>query len=98
MASPSDQAPAPAEVPVAKIEHDNSAFEDYVEQNRTKLIIGVLAALAVIIGYLALSYVKESGASKAAAALTGAESVEDLRKVVSISRCARGISDLAGEW
>jgi predicted negative regulator of RcsB-dependent stress response len=85
MASPSDQAPStdPTQVPVAKIEHDNSALEEFVEQHKSKLILGSLAALVIIIGYLALSYMKESGASKAAAALTGAESVEDLRKVVT---------------
>lgn len=83
MANEPDPAPAaPTEVPVAAIDHDNSALEDYVEQNKTKLILIVGAVLLAVIAYLLFTFNKESGKSTAAAALTGAETVEELREVV----------------
>ena len=79
--------PAPAastsEVPVAKIEHDNTAIEEFVEENKSKLILGVGAVLLAIIVYMLISFKSESGKSTAAAALTGAETIEELRGVIS---------------
>ena len=85
MANPSDPAPAAStpEIPVAKIEHDNSQLEDFLEANKSKLLLGLGAILVSVIGYLVISFKRESGISAAAAALTGASSVEELQKVVS---------------
>lgn len=84
MANEPDPAPATtSEVPVASIEHDNSALEDYVEENKNKLILLIGAVLLAVIAYLLYTYSKESGKSTAAAALTSAETVEELRSVVN---------------
>lgn len=85
MANEPDPAPAAStsEVPVATIDHDNSAIEDFVEENKNKLILGIGAVLLAIIVYMLASFKSESGKSTAAAALTGAETVEELRGVIS---------------
>ncbi len=80
---PDPQPGSTSSVPVATIEHDNSALEDFVEQNKSKLILAMLALLVIIVAFLVMRYLKESGVSEAAAALTGAESVEELDKVIA---------------
>ena len=78
----SSPASSPAKVPVANIEHDNSPLEDFVEKHKAKLLICLLAAPLIIVGFLAFNYFKGAAASEAAAALTGATAVEELRDVV----------------
>ena len=62
---PEPQPVSPASVPVATIEHDNSALEEFVEENKSKLVLAVLALLVVIVGFLLMRYFKESGVSQA---------------------------------
>lgn len=84
MANPSDQAPpASPEVPVATIEHDNSQLEEFVEQNKNKLLAAIALFLIIIIGFVGFRFVQDSGASKAAGALTAAKTIEELETVVS---------------
>ena len=84
MANEPDPAPAAAtsEIPVAAIDHDNSALEDFVEENKTMLMLGIGAVLLAVIIYLLISFKSESGKSTAAAALTGAESIDELQAVI----------------
>ena len=75
--------PAQPEVPVATIEHEASAFEDFVDANKSKIIWGIIGLLAIMIAVMGFKYKSESNFSAAAGVLTGAETVEELRKVVS---------------
>lgn len=83
MSNQPDPAPSSAEIPVASIEHDNSQIEEFIEQNRNKLILAALVIVVGVIAYVGFKYTKESGFSEAAGALTGAETIEELREVVS---------------
>lgn len=84
MANEPDPAPSPnpSQVPVATIEHDNSQVEDFLEQHKSKLILAGVAVLVAVVAWVGIKFAKESGFSEAAGALTGAETIEELRGVI----------------
>ena len=76
-------APAQPEVPVATIEHEASALEEFVDEHKSRILWGIIAVLAIVVGTMVFKYRSESNFSAAAGVLTGAETIEELRKVVS---------------
>ena len=75
--------PAQPEVPVATIEHEASALEEFVDEHKSRILLGIIAVLAIVVGTMVFKYRSESNFSAAAGVLTGAETIEELRKVVS---------------
>lgn len=83
MANQPDPAPDTAEVPVAKIEHQNTQVEEFVERHRLSLLLGLVAILVIIVGYFGFRFMQKSSYAEAAGAFTGAESIEELQEVIS---------------
>ncbi len=74
--------PAPdADVPVATFEHQNSAFDDFLDKHLKKLLVALGIGAVGAIGWITYQHRLESAWQVRAQDFTSAKTIEDFRKV-----------------
>jgi len=80
--NPPENPAAPIEGAIGEIEHGPSAFEQFLDKNQKKLVIGGVVLILGLVSYVVLDGLSTKAEKEAAAAVSSASDISELRTAI----------------